>query len=111
MPKRFPTQILTKWIAALLSIGALIGSLLAWPTAGAAPVDKRKPGLYWTFETDKGKIPCKLLEAEAPVTVRTMVGLAMGNISYVNPETKQVERKNFFDGLTFHRVIPPVMIQ
>jgi peptidyl-prolyl cis-trans isomerase A (cyclophilin A) len=51
------------------------------------------------------------LEAEAPVTVRTMVGLAMGNISYVNPETKQVERKNFFDGLTFHRVIPPVMIQ
>jgi peptidyl-prolyl cis-trans isomerase A (cyclophilin A) len=29
----------------------------------------------------------------------------------VNPETKQEERKKFFDGLTFHRVIPPVMIQ
>ena len=111
MPKQFPTQILTKWIAALLSIGALIGSLLAWPTAGAAPADKRKPGLYWTFETDKGKIACKLFDAEAPVTVRTMVGLAIGKISYVNPETKQAERKNFFDGLTFHRVIPPVMIQ
>ena len=43
----------------------------------AAPADERKPGLYWTFETDKGKIACKLFEAEAPVTVRTMVGLAM----------------------------------
>jgi peptidyl-prolyl cis-trans isomerase A (cyclophilin A) len=111
MPKQFPAQHLTKWIAALLSIGALMGSLLVWSTAGAAPADKRKPGLYWTFETDKGKISCKLFEAEAPVTVRTMVGLAMGKVSYVNPETKQVERKNFFDGLTFHRVIPPVMIQ
>ena len=79
--------------------------------AGAAPADKRKPGLYWTFETDKGKISCKLFEAEAPVTVRTMVGLAIGKISYVHPETKQVERKKFFDGLTFHRVIPGVMIQ
>jgi peptidyl-prolyl cis-trans isomerase A (cyclophilin A) len=77
----------------------------------ASPADKRKPGLYWTLETDKGKISCKLFEAEAPVTVRTMVGLAVGKLSYVNPETKQTERQKFFDGLTFHRVIPPVMIQ
>ena len=79
--------------------------------SAAAPVDKRKPGLYWTFETDKGKIACKLYEAEAPVTVRTMVGLAIGKISYVHPETKQVVRKKFFDGLIFDRVIPGVMIQ
>lgn len=90
---------------------ALTLPMLSLPAAGAPPADKRKPGLYWTFETDKGKIACKLFEAEAPVTVRMMVGLAIGKISYVNPETKQTERKNFFDGLTFHRVIPPVMIQ
>ena len=75
------------------------------------PADKRKPGLYWTLETDKGKISCKLFEAEAPVTVRTMVGLAIGKISYVHPETKQTEHKKFFDGLIFDRVIPGVMIQ
>jgi peptidyl-prolyl cis-trans isomerase A (cyclophilin A) len=94
-------------------IGALAATLLLIPIAGdgATPADKRKPGLYWTFETDKGKISCKLFEAEAPLTVRTMVGLAIGKISYVNPETKQADRKKFFDGLTFHRVIPPVMIQ
>jgi peptidyl-prolyl cis-trans isomerase A (cyclophilin A) len=77
----------------------------------AGPADKRKPGLYWTLETDNGKIGCKLYEAEAPVTVRTMVGLAIGKISFVHPETKEVMRKKFFDGLTFHRVIPNVMIQ
>ena len=100
-------------VAAFLLSGALTASLLLLPAAraGATPADKRKPGLYWTFETDKGKISCKLFEAETPVTVRTMVGLAIGKISYVHPETKQVERKKFFDGLIFDRVIPGVMIQ
>lgn len=110
MPKQFLGRISPKWAVALLSIMALV-VVLAWPTAGAAPADKRKPGLYWTFETDKGNIACKLFETEAPITVRTMVGLAIGKISYVNPETKQTERQKFFDSLTFHRIIPPVMIQ
>ena len=113
MNKPFRTRNRPRIIAALLNIGTLTASLLLIPIAsgGATPVDKRKPGLYWTFETDKGKISCKLYETEAPVTVHTMVGLAIGTISYVHPETKQVERKKFFDGLTFHRVIPNVMIQ
>ena len=107
------TKNLTALIAAILIAGTLTFTLLPLPIAdaGATPADKRKPGLYWTIETDKGKISCKLFEADAPVTVRTMVGLAIGKTSYVNPETKQTEQKKFFDGLTFHRVIPPVMIQ
>jgi peptidyl-prolyl cis-trans isomerase A (cyclophilin A) len=80
-------------------------------TPDAAQAEKRTPGLYMTFQTDKGNIACKLYEAEAPVTVHTMVGLAIGKLSYVDPETKQVTRKKFFDGLTFHRVIPDFMIQ
>jgi peptidyl-prolyl cis-trans isomerase A (cyclophilin A) len=108
-----PTRKLTTLIAAYLTIGTLFATLLFFTVlpAGAAPADKRKPGLYWYLETDKGNISCKLFEAEAPVTVRTMVGLAIGTISYVHPETKQVERKKFFDGLIFDRVIPGVMIQ
>lgn len=99
--------------AVFISIATLTTTLLLLPLAGAGatPADKRKPGLYWTLETDKGKIGCKLFEAEAPVTVHTMVGLAIGKISYVHPETKQVEHKKFFDGLIFDRVIPGVMIQ
>jgi peptidyl-prolyl cis-trans isomerase A (cyclophilin A) len=104
---------LSTFIVAFLNIGMLTASTLLQPIAGAGatPADKRKPGLYWTFETDKGKIACKLFEAEAPVTVHTMVGLAIGTISYIHPETKKVERKKFFDGLIFDRVIPGVMIQ
>ncbi len=40
-----------------------------------------------------------------------MVGLAIGKISYVDPATQAVTKKKFFDGLTFHRVIPEFMIQ
>ena len=92
-------------------LSALVAALVFSSCSEAAPADKRKPGLYWTIDTDNGKIACKLYEAEAPVTVRTMVGLAIGKISYTHPETKQVMRNKFFDGLIFHRVIPPVMIQ
>src|SRR5690348_12007501 len=99
-------------LSALLAAVALVASPLLLPAGlRAAPADKRKPGLYWTLETDKGKISCRLFEAEAPVTVRTMVGLAIGKLSYVHPETKQTERKKFFEGLVFDRVIPGVMIQ
>jgi len=113
MQKHNPIRNLKTPVAAFLSSATLIASLWLLPAsrAGSAPADKRKPGLYWNFETDKGNISCKLFEAEAPLTVRTMVGLAIGKISYLHPETKQVERKNFFDGLIFDRVIPGVMIQ
>jgi hypothetical protein len=96
MLKTIHPQDLPRRFAAVMSAATLAASLLALPvTARATPTDKRKPGLYWTFETDKGKISCKLFEAEAPVTVRTMVGLAIGKLSYVNPDTKQAETKKF----------------
>jgi len=110
-PTRAPTFLML--ILAILSIATLAASLFVQHSVHAAPspVDKRKPGTYWTFETDKGNITCRLFEAEAPITVRTMIGLATGTISYVHPETKQTEQKRFFDGLIFDRVIPGVMIQ
>jgi len=87
--------------------------LTAWPamTQAQAQNDKRQPGLYWTFETDLGNIGCKLFEKEAPNTIRTMVGLAIGKISYQDPATGATTKKKYFDGLTFHRVIPNFMIQ
>jgi peptidyl-prolyl cis-trans isomerase A (cyclophilin A) len=111
MPRLIDIQRLTTRSAASLAILVLTAPLLLLPAVGAAPADKRKPGLYWTLQTDKGNISCKLFEAEAPVTVRMMVGLAIGKISYVHPETKKVEQKKFFDGLTFDRVIPGALIQ
>jgi len=79
-------------------------------TQAAGP--PRDPGLYMTFQTTMGSISCKLYKNEAPITVRTIVGLAIGKRSYIDPRTKQkVTGKRFYDGLTFHRVIPEFMIQ
>ena len=80
-------------------------------TAQAVAAGQREPGLYMMFQTDKGSIGCKLFEKESPVTVGKMVGLAIGKISYIDPRTGQQNRNKFFDGLTFHRVIPGFMIQ
>jgi peptidyl-prolyl cis-trans isomerase A (cyclophilin A) len=81
------------------------------PDSKAPAAAQREPGLYMTFETEKGDIACKLYEKEAPITVGKMVGLAIGKISYIDPRSHQQNRNKFFDGLTFHRVIPGFMIQ
>jgi peptidyl-prolyl cis-trans isomerase A (cyclophilin A) len=80
-------------------------------TAEAVAAGQREPGLYMTFQTDKGNIACKLFEKESPITVGKMVGLAIGKVSYIDPRTGKENRNKFFDGLTFHRVIPGFMIQ
>src|SRR3954471_4946956 len=101
---------------ARIFLALVIMTTFAWqahaqaPTSGAASGD-RAPGLYWTIQTDQGNIVCKLYEKEAPLTVRTMVGLAIGKMLYRDPKTGQTMKKKFFDGLTFHRVIPMFMIQ
>jgi peptidyl-prolyl cis-trans isomerase A (cyclophilin A) len=79
--------------------------------AGAQQGDTREPGLYMTFATSMGDIHCRLYEKEAPLTVRTIVGLALGTKSYVDQTGKTVTGKHFYDGLIFHRVIPSFMIQ
>jgi len=88
-------------------------SLLAQQKAAPAGQKvERSPGLYMTFETSMGNIHCKLFENEAPLTVKTIVGLATGKLTYIDPKTKkQISGKPFYDGLTFHRVIPRFMIQ
>jgi len=71
-----------------------------------------EPGLYMTFQTDLGDVRCKLYEKETPVTVAKIVGLAVGKVPYLDPQTrKEVKGKRFYDGLIFHRVIPQFMIQ
>jgi len=100
-------------VSQFVSVAALLFLALPLTThAQTAPgAAQRDPGLYMTFQTDKGNIACKLFEKEAPITVRTMVGLAIGKLPYMDPRTRQQNRNKFFDGLTFHRVIPGFMIQ
>ena len=52
--------------------------------------------LFATFDTDRGPIKVELFADKAPLTVANFVNLA---------------RRGFYDGLSFHRVIPDFMIQ
>ena len=72
---------------------------------------KEKPGMYATFDTNLGKIVCELFEKETPVTVENFAGLAEGTKEFANSKTGKKEKKPFYNGLIFHRVIPNFMIQ
>ena len=75
----------------------------------AAPVPS---GPTVLIDTTMGRLVCKLFDKEAPVTSANFVGLATGTKSYVDPSTaKKVTGLPFYDGTTFHRVIPGFMIQ
>lgn len=64
-------------------------------------------GIYAKFNTTKGSILVKLTHDLTPGTVGNFVALAEGNMeNKVKPQGVK-----FYDGLTFHRVIPNFMIQ
>src|ERR1700731_4347648 len=71
----------------------------------------RPAGTYAIFETSQGNIVIRLLEKEAPKTVANFVGLAEGTKEFTDEMTGKRQKKNYYDGLTFHRVIPGFMIQ
>lgn len=79
----------------------------ATPSATATPnpkqfdkaeqvIDATKNTYAATIKTDKGDIVLNLFADKAPKTVNTFVFLA---------------QKNYFDGITFHRVVPNFVIQ
>jgi len=68
-------------------------------------------GLYAVFETSKGRIVCRLFPDKAPETVANFVGLAKGTKKWYDFRKKAWMQQRYYDGLTFHRVIPDFMIQ
>jgi len=63
------------------------------------------------FETTKGEIVAELFDEDAPGTVDNFVGLAAGTKEWVDPKTRDKVKRPFYDGLSFHRVIPNFVIQ
>ena len=63
------------------------------------------------LETSHGVIEIKLYETRVPFTVANFVGLARGVRPFKDAESGQWRKGKFYDGTTFHRVIPNFMIQ
>ena len=67
----------------------------------------KEEGLYAEFQTTAGNILLQLEMEKTPLTVANFVGLAEGTIK----NEVKAEGEPFYDGLTFHRVIPNFMVQ
>ena len=87
-------------------------SALPEAPASNAPVQIQPEGPTVVFDTSMGRMVCKLYSKEAPVAVANFIGLATGSKDYTDPTThKHVQGKPYYDGTTFHRVIPGFMVQ
>ncbi len=67
--------------------------------------------VYLDITTAQGVIRCRLFADACPVTVQNVCDLAEGKRAFTDPATGQQATRPFYDGLTFHRVIPGFMIQ
>ena len=69
-------------------------------------------GPYVVMDTSMGRITCQFFQKQSPNSVANFIALAEGNKDWTDPTTNKVQRhKRFYDGTTFHRVIPEFMIQ
>jgi cyclophilin family peptidyl-prolyl cis-trans isomerase len=87
-------------LALLVSVCAGAAEPAAAPRSEPALPD----GLYAEFTTPRGVIVAELRHQKAPLTVANFVGLAEGTLG-------PAPRKPFFNGLTFHRVVPDFVVQ
>ena len=83
------------------------------PGVTSVPVPAPVPtGPTVVLDTSMGRLTCKFFDKQAPLAVANFIGLAEGTKDWTDPVTQQkVHGKRFYDGTTFHRVIPAFMIQ
>jgi cyclophilin family peptidyl-prolyl cis-trans isomerase len=89
----------TRLSALILSLGLIASGAPAAPASDPLP-----DGLYAEIRTTRGTVTCVLSPEQAPLTVTSFVGLAEGTLG-------PAPRRPFFDGLTFHRVVPDFVVQ
>ena len=85
----------------------------ALPDAPGAqePSGPQPTGATVLFDTSMGQMSCQLFDKQAPEAVANFTGLATGTREFTDPATKQKTKRPYYDGTTFHRVIPGFMIQ
>ena len=82
-------------------------AVTAWNFVFAVPAlsaERLNDGVFAHLATARGTVTCELFFQQAPLTVTSFVGLAEGRLG-------PAPRKPFFDGLTFHRVVPDFVVQ
>ena len=94
----------------MVGLGLVI-ALIAFAAGIEAQNPPLKPGLYATFQTSYGAITASLYEKATPNAVRNFVALAQGTKAWKDPKTGAMVKRPLYNNLTFHRVLPDLMIQ
>ena len=106
------TTTTTTTTTGILLLLALLAGLTTLVTADEEPVAepaRENPKLL--MKTSMGDITIELLMDAAPKTAENFIGLALGTKDWKEPATGEMVTRPFYDGLTFHRIIPNFMIQ
>jgi peptidyl-prolyl cis-trans isomerase A (cyclophilin A) len=81
------------------------------PTA-RVKADPVPTGPTVVIDTSMGRLTCKAFDKQAPIAVANFIGLAEGTKDWTaTADAPKQHGKRYYDGLTFHRVIPGFMIQ
>ena len=68
-------------------------------------------GIYAEFNTSLGSYTCTLYYAQSPKAVANFIALATGQRSWLDTPSGLVKTNPFYNGTTFHRVLPGFMNQ
>ena len=93
----------------LVAVILVLGLGVSAPVGAETPQEPPDP--VFTIATSMGEITVALYAREAPATVANFIALAEGTREFIDARTGLSVRRPFYDGLTFHRVIPGFMIQ
>ena len=109
------TVLLASVLLSFAAANAQTSSLPDAPGAAATPqatVAIVPTGPTVVFDTSMGRLTCKLFDKESPLATANFIGLATGTKDWTDPVTgKKMHGARYYDGTTFHRVIPSFMIQ
>ncbi len=103
-------------LALAFSLPALAQSTQSLPDDPGTTSQVKPPvvptGPTAVIDTNMGRLTCKLYDKQAPITVSNFIGLAEGTKDWTDDKTMQkVHDHPYYNGTTFHRVIPGFMIQ
>lgn len=92
----------------IIRVLLVIMAVMAFQSCKSAKYPNLEDGIYAEIQTSKGNILILLEYKKVPHTVANFVSLAEGTNRNVDLKLKG---KRFYDGLTFHRVVPNFVIQ
>ncbi len=85
--------------------------VLSFSVLAGCSYNFKQDGVYAVIKTNMGEMIFDLYYEKTPITAGNFVGLVEGTREFTDVKTGQKVKRNFYNGLTFHRVIKDFVIQ